>query len=312
MDRVINVQGLGLIISPEQNPGDPDGQQPLPGQGTAASAPFVGADFPEPVYLEISALLKAEQNFDLGGYKDLCIKRRMAARVRKLGLNSAEAYLELLHSEPAEQQHLMAALTIHVSQFFRNPSTYAYIERQLLPELRDRARQKNAKLRIWSVGCASGEEPYSLALLCQEILEKTDLLSIMATDLSGEILQRAKRAVFSPSRLAEVPAEVMQRYFIPEGKDFRLIDALRGQVRFFQHDILSGQSFYRADLILCRNVLIYFSREQQQQVLQFLASALPPGGYLILGRAETLVASCRKQFRCVDPAERIYRRLPDQ
>jgi chemotaxis protein methyltransferase CheR len=275
------------------------------------TVPFVGGDFPEEDYQQICELLKQEQGVDLTGYKDLCIKRRIATRIRAAGLPGSQPYLELLHADPQEQQHLLAALTIHVSQFFRNPSTYALLETQVLPELLQRARAGKAKLRIWSVGCATGEEPYSLALLCAELLKTDDLVSIIATDLSSEVLQRAKRALFAPSRVAEVPGAVLTKSFSREGNDYRLGEEIRERVRFFQHDILSDQPFYRADLILCRNVLIYFSRAQQQRVLEILAAALPVDGYLVLGRAETLVPACRALFRCVDPAERIYQRLAD-
>ncbi len=271
--------------------------------------PFVGGDFLDADYQQICQLLKEQQGVDLTGYKDLCIKRRIASRIRAAGLPGPQPYYALLLDDPQEQQQLLEALTVHVSQFFRNPTTYDLLERQVLPELLERARAGKAKLRIWSVGCATGEEPYSLAMLCRKLLKAGDLFSIIATDLSAEVLQRAKRGLFAPSRLAEVSETALTNYFTAEGKDYRLADEIRNQVRFFQHDILSDQPFYRADLILCRNVLIYFSRLQQQRVLRTLAAALPVGGYLVLGRAETLVPACRDLFRCIDSAERVYQRL---
>ena len=274
----------------------------------APGRPFVGTDFPEPAYQQLCRLLRQQQGFDLGGYKDLCIKRRIAARVRSVGLHQAEAYLDLLRSDPTEQQHLMAALTIHVSQFFRNPSTYAVLENRVLPELMAKAAEKNRQLRIWSIGCAGGEEPYSLALLCRRLRIAEDQVSIIATDLSRTVLEQAKRAVYQPQRLAQVPEEVVERYFDRQGGHYRLNPEVRQQVQFFQQDILRQQPFCRADLILCRNLLIYFSRDQQRRILQALATVLPRGGYLVLGRAETLAVDSRQWFRCVDPAERVYQR----
>lgn len=311
----IDARGAGLITLSEQNEftalpkkGGAKAARCLE-EGAAPAAPFVGGDFPDGDYQRIRQILKEQQGFDLGGYKDLCIKRRIAARIRAFALPTPEPYIDVLLNDPQEQQHLLAALTVHVSQFFRNPGTYALLEKQVLPELLRKARNSRTRLRVWSVGCAAGEEPYSVALLCRQLVDGTDQLSIIATDLSSEVLQRARRAVFATSRLAEVPEQVLENYFVPQGREFRLIDPVREQVRFFQHDILSDQPFRRADLILCRNVLIYFSRGQQQRILQILAAALPPGGYLVLGRAETLVAACRGLFRCVDPAERVYQRL---
>ncbi|NOY12758.1 MAG: protein-glutamate O-methyltransferase CheR [Deltaproteobacteria bacterium] len=252
----------------------------------------------------------AASSFALDGYKDLCIKRRIAARIRSVGMHGPDPYIELLEADQQEQKKLLATLSIHVSQFFRNPSTYTVLTDRVLPELAQRSRNSSSKLRIWSVGCANGEEPYSLALLCQSLLADEDLLlSIIGTDLSSEALQRAKRGCYEQNRLAAVPKELLQRYFVFRDKHYCLVDKIKMAVRFFHHDILSDQPFYRADLILCRNVLIYFSRRQQQRVLEILAAALPPGGFLVLGRAETLVTSCRQLFRCIDPAERIYQRL---
>lgn len=273
-----------------------------------AVGPFVAGDFSDHDYLRICHILKEQQGFALDGYKDLCIKRRIAVRIRALGLPDPAAYIDGLQDNQAEQEKLLAALTIHVSQFFRNPSTYAALERQILPELLQRTRENKSKLRVWSVGCASGEEPYSVALLCRQLMREKDLLSIIATDLSPEILQRAKQGRYPANRLGDVPEEVLQKNFSQDGGYFQLHTSIRQAVRFFRHDILSDPPFYRADLILCRNLLIYFSREQQQRILNKLAEALLPGGYLVLGRAETLVSSTRELFRCIDPAERIYQR----
>lgn len=271
--------------------------------------PFIAEDIPRQAYQQISAILQQQQSFALDGYKDLCIKRRIAARIRAVGMTDSSSYIELLVDNPQEQKKLLATLSIHVSQFFRNPSTYAVLEKKVLPELLQRSRLSRSKLRIWSVGCANGEEPYSLALLCQKILAVDDLYSIIGTDLSPEALQRAKRGCYEQNRLAEISGEMLQNYFIYRDNQYCLLDELKTAVRFFRHDILSDQPFYRADLILCRNVLIYFTRQQQRRILEVLAAALPSGGFLVLGRAETMVTSCRELFRCIDPAERIYQRL---
>ena len=270
--------------------------------------PFVGGDFPDAAYYRIAEILKEQQNFHLEAYKVLCIKRRLAARIRAVGYNDPESYIELLQESGREQEQLLAALSIHVSQFFRNHSVFNALEKRVLPELLDVSRGNKSKLRIWSVGCANGEEPYSLALLCQKLLRKGDLLSIIGTDLSPEALKRAKRGCFPVDRVRAVSSEMLLGFFSRKGQMYQLNDQIREFVQFFRHDILTEQPFYRADLILCRNLLIYFSREQQQRILEILAAALLPGGYLVLGRAETLAPACHELFICIDPAERIYRR----
>lgn len=278
----------------------------------ARMAPFVAGDFTNEDYAGICQILREQKGFFLDGYKDLCIKRRIAARIRAVGLHAPEEYIALLKDNAEEQERLLTALTVHVSHFFRNPSTYAVLERRVLPELLAKARQGRCKVRIWSVGCSCGEEPYSIAMLCRSLARKGDQLSIIATDLSSDALQRAKQGCFRASRLAEVPASLLQENFNPQGGSFQLVNEVRQAVRFFRHDILSDPPLYRADLILCRNLLIYFSRGQQQEIIQTLAEALTPGGYLVLGRAETLMHGSRHMFTCVDPAERIYRRLEDE
>lgn len=302
MAAFTNVHGVVLTILPDDRSRLEDLRR----------APFVGGDIQEEAYLQIGEILRQQQDFSLSGYKALSIKRRIAARIRAVGMNATTPYLALLADNPEEQQQLLTALSIHVSHFFRNPSTYEVLEKKVLPELLLRSRDTHSKLRIWSIGCAYGEEPYSLALLLQKFLQAEDQLSIIGTDLSAVALQRAKRGLYDDSRLAEVPAKLLRDYFVPQDKQYQLVDEIKQTVQFFRHDILSDQPFYRADLILCRNVLIYFSREQQQRILMILAAALPPGGYLVLGRAETLVTSSRDLYRCINPAERIYQRLDNE
>jgi len=271
--------------------------------------PFIGNSLDDEAYQKIADILREQQNFSLEGYKVLCIKRRIAARIRTSGYNEPAAYIELLQRNVHEQEQLLAALSIHVSQFFRNKSVFQTLDDTFLPALLQISRSKHSKLRIWSVGCANGEEPYSLALLCQKWRRQGDLLSIVGTDLSPDALIRAKRGCFPAERVSNVPNEILAEYFFKQDNQYQLIDSVREQVQFFRHDILADKPLYRATLILCRNLLIYFSREQQQQVLKILATALLPGGYLVLGRAETMAADCRNLFTCIDPAERIYQRL---
>jgi chemotaxis protein methyltransferase CheR len=268
---------------------------------------LVGQDLPEDAFREIRDILFNAKGFDLDSYKDRCIKRRIAARIRQLGLPHVSGYVARLAEQPAEQAALLEALTIHVSQFFRNPTTFVVLEEQILPELL-RARPPGRELRIWSAGCASGEEPYSLALLCDELCRSPEQVSIYATDISTEILKKARQALYEPHRVAEVPDVILQRYFTPEAGNYRLNEELRKRVHFFRNDILNDRPFHRVDLILCRNLLIYFSPPQQDYILRTFAAALVAGGYLVLGRSETMISETRDLFECVNAAERIYRK----
>jgi len=278
-------------------------------QKGADPTPFVGSDLSDDCYQQIAEILREQQNFNLNGYKALCIKRRLAMRVRTAGHNDPVAYVELLRESESEQEQLLMTLSIHVSEFFRNPSVYAVLNKKVLPDLLAKTRQLSSKMRVWSIGCANGEEPFSVALLCHTQRQHRDNIAIVATDLSSAALARAKQGLYSADRVRGVPAELLAEFFTQAENQYRLSSDICEQVQFFRHDILIDPPFYRADLILCRNLLIYFSRPQQQKILELLATALLPGGYLVLGRAETLASACRDLFVCIDPAERIYQRL---
>ncbi len=278
-------------------------------QQKISTTPFVGADFLDADFQEISELLLSRRAFDLGSYKDRCIKRRIASRVRARGFNGSTPYVEFLRSDDDELDALLAILTIHVSHFFRNPSTFLVLEEKVLPKLLEQKRREQAsELRIWSVGCSSGEEPYSVALLLQEqSLSRIDT-SILATDVSRQILAQARTGEYDAQRLAEVPKPVRQKYFTQfDGWRFRLDEKIREQVQFEQQNILAEVDYPQADLILCRNVMIYFSREEQAKILTRFARALGPNGFLVLGRAETMVGDVRHLYRSEYPVERIYR-----
>jgi chemotaxis protein methyltransferase CheR len=274
-----------------------------------STKPFVGADFLDADFAKISELLLLRRAFDLGSYKDRCIKRRIAGRVRARGCLDSAAYVELLRSDDDEMDALLAILTIHVSQFFRNPSTFRELEKNVLPELLERKRRNGeTELRIWSVGCSSGEEPYSIALLLQEqSLARVDV-SILATDVSTQILTQARTGEYDAQRLAEVPTPVRKKYFEQfDGLRFRLDKKIREQVRFEHQNILADHDYPEVDLILCRNVMIYFSREEQTKIMTRFARSLGPDGFLTLGRAETMTGAVRPLYQTECSAERIYR-----
>lgn len=254
----------------------------------------------------IGRILKARSGFTLEGYKDKCVKRRIHIRVRATQSPSPEAYGELLNQSTAEQDHLLRVLTIHVSHFFRNPSAYEKIGAEILPQL---LAERDA-VRLMSVGCAGGEEPYTLALIAKERFPEAlaeERVSISGVDVDAAILEQARGALYHTDRLAEVPPELLARWFVPEGERYRLHEEIRRLVSFSQADLNHRQEWPTCDLILCRNVLIYFERERQETILNGFADALAPGGFLVLGKSETLFGSARKRFKTICPVERIYR-----
>jgi len=257
----------------------------------------------------IGRILKDRCGFSLDGYKDKCVKRRISIRVRATQSPSAEAYGALLSRNSSELAHLLRVLTIHVSHFFRNPSTFEKLAYEILPlVLRERCLDRG--IRVASLGCASGEEPYSLALIMKEQFPELVLrgeVSIEASDVDALTLEQAQQALYHPDRLNEVPPDLLRRWFSREGERYRLSPEVRDLVKFSRADLNDEPAAPPCDLILCRNVLIYFERGRQETILNRFADTLGPGGILVLGKSESLFASARRRFRTICPVERIYR-----
>jgi chemotaxis protein methyltransferase CheR len=270
-----------------------------------------GSDISSEAFETILNTLKRVRGFNLDIYKDKCIKRRIAIRIRKTGCATAREYGNLLMTDPAEPDLLLKVITIHVSQFFRNPSTFEKLKNDIFPSLFSRCDLENkGSLAIWSVGCAGGEEPYSLALILKEsfasYLARVEV-SIIATDIDRAVLDAAQTGLYRGDRLVEVPPKTRERWFSPENGNSRLAQEIRDMVSFRQCDLFEIDSLPECDLILCRNVLIYLERGHQERILNKFAEALPRGGILVLGKSETLVGESRRRFQPICPIERIYR-----
>lgn len=261
----------------------------------------------------IRKLLAERTGFLLDGYKDKCIKRRINIRIRATHSDSATAYYRLLERDGRELALLHKVLTIHVSHFFRNPSMFRKLQEEILPALFTRATEAGkAGFTVWSVGCSSGEEPYSVALLLKEhFVARTEhnLVRIIASDINQEILDIARRGVYGTEKLVEVEQGLLNRYFKPIHGKYELSPEIRGMVTFSRGDLFNSRDFPACDLIFCRNVLIYFERSRQEQILEGFAASLAGRGFLVLGKSETLVGDARKKFQTVCPVERIYRAL---
>jgi chemotaxis protein methyltransferase CheR len=259
-------------------------------------------------YAAIVDQLRTHRQFAPEAYQERCLRRRIARRIHSSGAGDSAAYLARLSGDDAELDALLAALSLHVSQFFRNPGTFRILEAQILPDLCQRARANGRdELQLWSVGCAGGEEAYSLALLVDELAPPGLAVSILATDVSTSALAIARAGRYDPARLTAVPATVLARYFSREDGGYQLCRALRERVTFARHDLLTATPFPAADLILCRNVLIYFNRAEQTRVIARFAAARRAGGVLVLGSTETLPANPGLSLAEL-PGERIYRR----
>jgi chemotaxis protein methyltransferase CheR len=271
-----------------------------------------GDDLSDAEFGAITELLRRLRQFDLEQYKDRCIRRRIAKRLRCCRVVNVEAYLQRLQSDQDELDRLLATISIHVSHFFRNLDTFRVLELKILPELCRRARISGRnRLTLWSAGCASGEEAYSLALLIDDLAASDLDIRILATDISQPVLDTAQIGVFDAVRLKEVPKAVIDKYFLEVEGRYQIIERIRNKVEFLRHDIIAAEDYPAADLILCRNVLIYFTRSEQERILTRFAKALPEHGVLVLGRSESITGNNRAYFQSEIPLERVYLRTAE-
>jgi chemotaxis protein methyltransferase CheR len=245
---------------------------------------------------------------DLRPYKEKYLRRRVAVRLRATGCAGLEEYVSLLKREEDEVERLVLCLTIHVSTFFRNPSTFQAVETKVFPVLF--AASSSGPLRFRSVGCARGEEPYSLAMLVREHLGGRSgrrEVRIEAIDIDEKVLSEARGGVYRRSRLKGLDPSLEKKYFTGNGS-CRLVPEIRNMVTFRRGDVLTDLPEGTFDFVLCRNLLIYIEREAQEKIVENFSRVLRPGGFLALGRTEVLVGSARESFEVVDARERIYRK----
>jgi len=230
-------------------------------------------------------------------YKDKCLKRRIAVRMRARGIHTYDEYAKLLDRDAHEYQELLDALTINVTKFFRNAETWDALKPYLVT-----LGTTRRELRVWSAGCASGEEPYTIAILLLESLG-AGRGAIDATDIDRLSLERTRQARYPEAAFSEMPAGLKRRYF----RDGQPIEAVRSLVRSQTHDLTRAPPPRPPyDLIVCRNVVIYFERSAQERLFQVFVDALSPGGVLLLGKVETLFGPARNTLALEDPRERIY------
>ena len=254
-----------------------------------------------------------ERGFACGHYKDGCLRRRVAVRMRARGSADFTAYAALLRQDPAEYDRLMDALTINVTRLYRDADVWTTFAEQVLPELWDAAGDG---LTVWSAGCSSGEELYTLAALLHRHAEQTGTLArlrdtqIVGTDIDAASLRAAREARYAEAAFQEMPPALRDRYFSGVGTRVAAPE-LRALVRVERRDLLLDPAPpMTCDLITCRNLLIYLDREGQEGIFQRFHGALAPHGRLILGKVETMLGPARRLFTAVQPRQRIFRKAP--
>jgi chemotaxis methyl-accepting protein methylase len=238
------------------------------------------------------------------------IRRRIEHRLVELNLASLEEYSQRIKEDPQEKGHLSKILTVTISRFFRDQDVFNTIETSVFPTL---LKENPTELKMWSIGCASGEEPYSLCLLWKARLGKDwprIHFSVLATDIDESLLERAKERRYKKSSLREVPQDILGKYFRAEGNAFLLDKRVAERVEFQKHDILREEPFSGMDLVFFRNLAFtYFSRETQVEILKKIFMCLNEEGYLVTGSDESIPLTYPTLFTLAFPRQKIYQKL---
>jgi chemotaxis protein methyltransferase CheR len=263
-------------------------------------------------FAALTRKISQEAGLTLDAYKDKCLRRRIAVRMRACGVHTFADYQSVLDRSPTEYERLKDAITINVTRFYRNADTWDLLRAGLLREV---CGGDGGEVRAWSAGCSSGEEPYTLAVLIADHFDRQGHshrlggVTVDATDIDRQCLERAQVGRYPREALADVPADLAKRYFEDDEGGCRVIERVRRCVVVRALDLSSEPPPRRNyQLILCRNVVIYFERATQERVFLAFAEALAPGGILVLGKVETLFGLARERLTLLDPRERVYRR----
>ena len=268
---------------------------------------------PDPEFEALLRYIQESRGLDFRGYKRTSLRRRIMLRMESLGAEDFAAYRARLEAQPGEFEDLLNTILINVTSFFRDPDAWDVLRDQVIPAIVGEG-ESDRPIRIWSVGCASGEEPYSIAMLLAEAMGMAQFsrrVKIYATDLDEEALKIARAATYAPREVETVPPALLARYFERTNNHYVFERELRKCVIFGRHNVVRDAPISRIDLLTCRNLLIYLEAETQNVVLPRLHYALTREGFLFLGKAETQLARSAL-FRPVEMKHRIFAKVPQE
>src|SRR5262245_52344760 len=261
----------------------------------------------DPQFEQLLEFVRDARGFDYSGYRRPSLMRRFEKRMQEVNARDYDAYRAYLTEHPEEFMELFNTILINVTGFFRDRETWDLVAEQVVPDILKRTRTE-APIRAWSAGCASGEEPYTVAMLLAEALGEDafkERVKIYATDIDDEALAQARDASYTRQQLSGVPPELVERYFTQTNSTFTFRTDLRRTVIFGRNDLHQDPPISRVDLLVSRNTLMYFSRPVQEEILTNFYFALARGGYLVVGKAEAL-QSRTKLFVPYDLKRRIF------
>lgn len=258
---------------------------------------------------EIKKYVQEKRGLDLSYFKPAFLSRRIGVRMKMLNMSNSSQYAELLNSDLNEVGSLYDSLSINVTKFYRDKQVWQVFGNKIIPNLLKNTKP-NEKLRLWSCGCASGEEPYSLAIMFSEILKNPiNKLKIIATDINSKALKNARKGIYTSDNLKNLDALLITKYFQKTNDgNYQIIDKIKDIVSFNLADITTFSISY-LDVIFCRNLLIYYGKDAQDLIFKKFYNVLKPNKYLVLGMDETLWGhKLQNSFLSPSPRDRIYQK----
>jgi len=253
--------------------------------------------------------LAEKYDVDFSGYNRNFLRRRIANRMHRTGTVSLSFYRRFLMENPEELSEFLQNITINVSEFMRNPEVFVKLEMAILQDISRKI--KGRVIRFWTAGCSRGEEPYSLAIILHKLsMLKNSFIQIVATDIDDIALEQARRGVYNSESLNNLSPSDKKLYF-HHSKDskYEIADKIKKPIYFKKHDIVRGPDLGKFDMIICRNVSIYFTRSYQERMYERFCNDLFTNGYLVTGKTEMPPTRMSKRFRTVDFENRIYQKV---
>lgn len=253
-------------------------------------------------YVLFTRKVKEQLSLDLGNYKETQMKRRLTSLRLKRGFDTFASYFNAMIKDPVLLNEFKDRVTINVSEFWRNPNRWSVLEEKFIPELMGRS----SRLKCWSAACSTGEEPYTLAMILAERGAVNP--DITATDIDETVLGKAQTGIYADRSVRDVPAAYLQKYFKKEDQNYQVMDSLKRMIKFRKGNLLLDRFDRDYDLIICRNVMIYFTEPAKQDLYRRFSDALRPGGLLFVGSTEQIFSPSQYGLETADSF--FYRKLP--
>ncbi|MFH1061593.1 MAG: CheR family methyltransferase [Candidatus Omnitrophota bacterium] len=268
----------------------------------------------EQAYDLLMKQIKDDRGVDFSHYRDRVLKRRIALRMRAKNVNTYSEYLQVLIHSPEEYEELFDVLTINVSSFFRDKPVWDKLKKDIFPALIEKKLKEHGlrKIRVWSAGCSHGEEGYSLAITLYELLEKSPekiKIEIYGNDIDKACLSQARLGQYDKESVKTLSPYILRRFFIPVNDKYQVVPHIKELVQFKERNLIHDPSFPGVDMVVCRNVFIYFNRSLQEHLIMKYHDALVDGGYFVMGTSENLLGEARQVFSTVDSSCRIYQKI---